>query len=224
MVFFTDPKVASPPNSWFLYNRGLELITNTTPTPNAAENLTIEISEDVSLGPAFGLLSQLWLFEVDKAMVHRLRDQPVKEAFESLGGSLPPDDHGSTLERLAIDFCQLLIGPKGQVSPVQSIWQDARFQSQSSVSMHQYFELLPGYDPPNMIVDHLGVQLDFVSKLLAKRGAVEAAQEILGQFVHQHLTWTDPFLDSIRAQAQTDFYRGLANITRNLISIVNSND
>ncbi len=127
-------------------------------------------------------LSRMWLREIDPSIWSELQQPPVAAAFAELGGAVPADCEPSTLEILAVDYCQLLIGPKNQISPIQSVWIEGQFQGNPTASMQRYVELVPDYCPPAEILDHLGVQLDFIGSLI---GAVDAEQvhpAILRQF------------------------------------------
>ena len=188
------------------------------------ETSTIKPSAHEFLSPAFNLLAQLWLREVDQAMAARLREPGVRELYQSLGGCLPPDDQDATLELLAIDYCQLLVGPQNHVSPIQSVWQDDQLKGESASSMRQFIDLLPDYEPPAAIVDHFGAQLDFVSKLVDHSDQSKTVREILSRFYQLHLNWVDPFFAAIHSRAKTDFYQGLASITQTLIKVTNPND
>jgi TorA maturation chaperone TorD len=126
-----------------------------------------------------------------------------------------------TIDRLAADYCQLLIGPKKHLPPVQSVWADHTFQSKAASSMGRYFELYADYLPPGTIHDHLGCQLDFVAFLLdeASRGEdhSQSAMQVLKQFQQEHLQWAQQLIDRVAQKADTDFYRGLAVVTDKLI-------
>ena len=121
------------------------------------------------------------------------------------------------LERLQIDYCQLLIGPKGHLSPVESVWASDQFQSKSVDAMQSFFDLLSDYQPPDGFHDHIGVQLDFAGHLLqaADRAAQDSdrADDLVNIFVRKRLAWTTPLLQKVKQQAQTTFYRQLAEAT-----------
>ena len=140
-------------------------------------------------------LGQLWLREVDAATLHKLNQPGVRTAFEELGGAVPAEIDGATVERLAIDYCQLLIGPKDQLSPVQSIWEEQQFQGAAAASMNRYFQLVDGYQPPIGIVDHLGVQLNFAAQLILATETEPRAQALVMQYGNDHLKWCRSFLE-----------------------------
>ena len=165
----------------------------------------------------YQFLGQLWLHEVDAATLHTLNQPGVRAAFEELGGSVPAELDGATVERLAIDYCQLLIGPQEQLSPVQSIWEEDQFQGDAAASMNRYFQLIDGYQPPIGIVDHLGVQLNFAAQLVLATETEPSAQTLVMQYADDHLKWCDPFLEQVTKKAETDFYRSLARVTKQVL-------
>jgi len=173
-------------------------------------------SESQLLASAFALVSRCWLKEADMDLVKRLNDPATKTEFENLGGFVPAANV-ETVENLALDYCQLLVGPKNHVLPIQSVWESDRLESESSSSMRMFFAILKGYEPPISIVDHLGVQLDFASRLLAMDS--EVSQEIFAKFHYQHLNWALPLLTVVHQKTQSDFFLGLGTVTKNLLQL-----
>ena len=89
-----------------------------------------------------------------------------KKPYSQLGGCVPEFVDAAVIEQLKVDYCELLVGPKGHISPVQSVWADNQFQSKTAASMNRFFELIPEYKPESNLSDHIGVQLDFLSAIL----------------------------------------------------------
>lgn len=171
-------------------------------------------------------MADFWLHELTAKRVKALSPVELGIALRSLPLELPKvaDNHlEADLERLQIDYCQMLIGPKNHISPVESVWIAEQFQSKSVDNMRTFFELLPGYSPPGKFYDHIGVQLDFAGHLLqaAARTPDDAGQvdDLVKVFVQQRLSWTGPFLQNVKHQSQTAFYRQLADATENWLSL-----
>ena len=77
--------------------------------------------------------------------------------------------------------------------------------------MSRYFEAILTFDSP--IVDHVGVQLAFISELFLQASAsdnLEAHEEIASQFFVDHVARTTPFFDKVEGQATISFCKGLA--------------
>ena len=179
----------------------------------ALDNLVAEQLAHVGI-----LLGQCWLNEMTAQALAALNEPDVANCLSAIGWQVP-EPSPETVESLAIDYCQLLIGPRGQLSPVESVWASQQFQGASASSMKSFFELLPGYQSPSSLSDHIGVQLDFASHLLL---AGEGDAEPVQLFVKQRLDWAEQLLMGVHGKAETDFYRGLAVATKHWISSVQS--
>ena len=177
------------------------------------DNLNVERLAHVGI-----LLGQCWLNEMTAQSLASLNEPDVASCLDAIGWQVP-EPTPEVVESLAIDYCQLLIGPRGQLSPVESVWASQQFQGSSASSMKSFFELLPGYQSPSSLSDHIGVQLDFAGHLLM---AVEADVEPVQLFAAQRLAWAEPLLMGVHGKAETEFYRGLAVATKHWISCVQS--
>lgn len=223
-----------------------------------------------ALGSVAKLLGELWLREVTLQRLQQLHaDRSIGDSLKSLGMELPSvnaDAVDAKIEELAIDYCQLLIGPKGHLSPVQSVWVAEQFQSSCVDAMKSFFELLPGYQPPGSFHDHIGVQLDFAGSVLiaadrlsdsggdvttaanppiqnsalqpsntqpsntqptntkptdtqSREDQQTQADQIVMVFFNQQVTWTGPLTQQVKSQAQTEFYRQLAEVTEKFLAL-----
>ena len=188
---------------------------------------TLERSE---LGAVAILLGEFWLRELTAKRTKQLSQSDIADALTSLPLYLPGsrgENQEEDLERLQIDYCQLLIGPKGHVSPVESVWVADQFQSKAVDAMKSFFDLLSGYQPPDGFHDHIGVQLDFAGHLLQAADQVgenfDQTNELVNIFVQKRLVWTTPFLKEAKQRAETNFYRQLAVATQQWLSFFNSN-
>lgn len=162
------------------------------------------------------LIGRLWLREIKVETLAAMSLEAFRVPYQELGGFVPEETHEDMVEDLAIEYCALLIGPKGQISPVQSVWETNQFQSATAASMSRYFELIPGYVADSNLSDHIGVQLDYLSALL-RQSETATAEEIIQHFSESHLAWTDRFLERVVSSTSSEFYAGLARVTRKLI-------
>ena len=180
-------------------------------------NTNIEPNDCLQLAAVYELLSCLWLEELNAERLKALGSSELRQAIESLGGSVPAEANAEMVETLAIDYCQLFIGPKDQLAPIQSVYKSGQFQSPTAASCNRFYEMVSGYELKSTFPDHLGVQLGFMSFVLnqaAHSESREAYLEIGTQFNDKHLGWTADYLNAVEEKATTDFYRGLAIITR----------
>lgn len=177
-----------------------------------------EVSEMVG---TYRLLARLWLREVDEQLIAGMQSPPLKDAFTAAGGILPADITPSTLDELAVDYCQLFLGPANHLPPVQSVWQRGQFQSELAESM-QHYVTATGYElTDGLMFDHLGVQLDLMSHLLYLSAALNRPAEeifdVLKTYFVKHLTWADSLFEIAINRASTDFYRSTIRMTRDFL-------
>ena len=174
------------------------------------------------LAGVYELLGRLWLEELDLGLLQALATEEMKMAIENLGGNVPDEIDDETVENLAVDYCQLLIGPKNHVSPLQSVWEKQLLQSEAASSMQKFVSYLPGFQPQGSMLDHIGVQLQFMGELFERAAAAkdhELVEKFAEDFFQKHLKWTAPFLAAVAEKAETDFYAGLANLTANFLNL-----
>lgn len=172
----------------------------------------------------YRLLARLWQREVNTDLLRVLRTPALSEAFVAVGGVLPDDD-SATIEQLAIDYCQLFVGPTNHLPPFQSVWEIGQLDGTRTVSMQQFCEIV-GYDtnqlPSGMLLDHLGVQLDVMAHILqlvseCEHDHLEDLLELGRCYFFEHLLWTTDLLAAAEAQAATEFYRSLAMLTHQFL-------
>lgn len=172
----------------------------------------------------YRLLGLLWRQEVSKALLAELGSNEMREAFESVGGSVP-DSNESAVSELAIDYCQLFVGPKQHLPPYQSVWQSGQLCGDATASMMQFMELCH-YDASHLadgqFVDHLGVQLDVMAHLIEQATECPAEQkesvlELVATYAANHLRWAKTLLEQATAKANTGFYRSLAEMTQSFL-------
>jgi TorA maturation chaperone TorD len=180
------------------------------------------LQSSVQLAGIAQLLGQLWLREVTLEILGAMASEEFREPYQQSGGFVPDLVDPSVVDALAVQYCELLVGPKGHISPVQSVWADNRFQSETAASMNRFFDLIPGYLPASNLSDHIGVQLDYLSVLLSQPNE-SSANEIVTHFKTTHLQWANAFLDKVLQRTDSsgwEFYRGLAVVTGNLIQTI----
>jgi TorA maturation chaperone TorD len=200
----------------------------------ASQTSAIRPEELTARSGVYRLLARLWLREVDEALWSALRQPPLSEFFTQAGG-LPPE---AEVDELAIDFCQLFLGPTGHLPPYQSVWERGQFQSPATSSMHAFADLI-GYEfgsqPHAAMPDHLGVQLDVMASILevvadafaaedatdcdraAAGNRIDTATEVATTFFQRHLAWPEPLFLAAEPRATTGFYRSVIALTREFL-------
>ena len=176
------------------------------------------------LANASELLASLWLREVDESLVTQLAHPPLRQAFADAGGIAPAGDE---LEDLAVEYCRLFVGPRDHLPPYQSVWQHGELQSKTAVSVEQ-FSRASGFhahdDKPTMM-DHLGMELAVMAQILRCRAneteddLKQETEAMIAEFHQRHLRWCKPLTDAVEQRASTEFYRRLAKMTAEFVSI-----
>lgn len=170
----------------------------------------------------YRLLSRLWLNEIDQAFAAELNSDPLRSAFLNAGGDLPPTD-AAGVETLAHDYCQLFIGPRDHLPPVQSVWREGTFQGSPADSMQDYLDILK-QDPADSIVDHLGIELQTMSVILDSLATEEnqdnrqTLNRMATVFFREHLAWCRQLVEQVEAKANTDFYKSVARLTADFLA------
>ena len=173
---------------------------------------------------ALAFVSQLWLFEVDADLVSVMQQPAIAETLAAIGGVAPIADSPDALEELAVDYCQLFIGPGNGISPIQSIHSEQRYHGDAFAACVRFYDLVPDFDHGDAMADHLGVQLHFAAVLIEMQTAVkddaiqlDELRQVLQQFNRSHLGWAVPLTRRLIEGAQTPFYRSLGTLTGRLI-------
>ncbi len=138
-----------------------------------------------------------------------------------------------TIEDVRVDYTRLFIGPGKVLTPP---WESVFFSEerltfqQETLQVREWYrrfglQLERLYQEPD---DHIGLELEFVAHL-AKLGLVALEQndqtkfdELLDaqkNFIVEHPgRWAFEWCAQVEAQAQTDFYRGIALLTRGVLA------
>ena len=183
------------------------------------------MEETTAIANVYALLAKLWSREPDEFMLQVIRQTP------SLSDCLPVHEDAD-LETLAVDYCQLFVGPADHLPPVQSVWETGQFRSDARQSVLKYCECLEGsvsgeelfgeFDLVPLESDHLATQLAVMARIVAAQAATDSEQrareELAQAFIRDHLSWTEPLLNRAQAKAQTSFYKALILATREFLS------
>ena len=148
------------------------------------------------------------LFESMAAAAARL-DPGLAERAHSLGKAFAAD----TLEVLLVDYTRLFVGPSDvYAKPYGSVW----LAEEGADVRSMYAEA--GFDVDESLherPDHIAVELEFLYRLVHQ----QAAADLHGRFVDRHLAkWVARFSAAVQAGAETAFYRGLAQLTEEVVN------
>lgn len=139
------------------------------------------------------------------------------------------------LESLQVDYARLFLSPAGATAaPYESVWiggkDPVRAQEAIAAVAACYaeagFEVDEGFrDLP----DHIAAQLEFLYALIFHQARDAAAGHSATRggmpvsprgFIERHLgQWVGPFSSAVRTEAETAFYRELADLTERFIEL-----
>ncbi len=139
---------------------------------------------------------------------------------------------GRTLQTLLVDYARLFVGPAQPLArPDGSGWlsgEAAALQDSAMAVLDLYnqagFEL---DEEIRDVPDHVALELEFLYLLIFKQNEARRAgleevlaswKELQGLFMADHLgAWIGPFAAAVKAQAQTAFYRDLADLAERFV-------
>ena len=157
-------------------------------------------------------------------------DPDFAEPVDALGRAFA----ATPLQDLQVDYTALFLNPTGAAAmPYESFWvagkdpmgtQEAteavrRFYAEAGFEIDEEFRDLP---------DHIAAELELLFALIFREARARAmgdptdelaATELRLRFLRSHLgRWVTPFTETLQAEADTDFYRTLAGVTRLFVS------
>ena len=162
-------------------------------------------NEAVARAGLYELYARLLLNEVDLEMLSLFHRPEWGSCFRELGINIPPGN-AMSVETLAVDYCNIFIGPKDFCPPYQSVWEDGHLQSEVVASMNDYLEVVSPVTTQN-IKDHAGLQLEMMSQILRYESRPDTAPSTLSvAFFHDHIGWTERMFSLGIELAKTEFY------------------
>ena len=193
----------------------------------------------------YGFLATVFRAEPSAAFLARLAGDEFAGAFASLEGSLPDQlnapDRDRLAEDLAVEYTRLFIGPGPHISPHESVnietghALEASFWGTQTVTVKKFIEAtgLQYADAFTDMPDHISVEFEFMQTLAAKEeeawanGDAEYATNLLAierRFFDEHLDrWVPRFCDRVIAEASLDFYRAMAELTKQILAFERQN-
>jgi TorA maturation chaperone TorD len=136
---------------------------------------------------------------VDPALAERARH--LGEAFAE-----------QSLDSLRVDYTRLFVGPSDiYTRPYAAVWTEQETDVASIYSKAGFAVGEDSHERP----DHIAVELEFLYRLV-----YHAADDTRRRFVGQHLAkWIAPFSAVLQTDAQTAFYRELAQLTERVVAL-----
>ena len=159
----------------------------------------------------------------DNTLIQKVVDfAQTNTFFAELCNCIPSNPE---LESFKIDFTRLFVGPfKVLAPPYGSVYlEDSRMMGESTIDVRNWYEK-DGLDVAiNDAPDHIAMELEFMYYLVAKQTQatnegklqdIQLYQQKQKMFLCSHLArWLPPFAKNVQGNAQTKFYKKLAQLT-----------
>ena len=182
------------------------------------------------------LLSSMYLCKPTKGAIENWKillaeDLPgfMSGLKESMDGIDPDSDE--QLSDLLWEYTRLFIGPyKVPCPPWESVYTSGkRLMMQEAHDEVQgfYFEAGLQIDNPNIMADHIGAELNFLTILLQKMEQEPVKRvyytELEKRFLDEHLMrWIPQFTLDMEEAADSKFYKALAQVTKDFIGALSN--
>jgi TorA maturation chaperone TorD len=193
-----------------------------TQTAQRTRNGTGGAPQTGAVATALRLFASIFQREPDGTLIREL-DERRDELLSALGtdplAGLDLADLEAAEEALAVDYCQLFIGPNTHLPPVESMARgEGRFWGRSTQAVvAAYKELGIGIpDETRQFPDHVAMELDCLALLEEQDRHEQAAA-----FARKHLLrWLPALVAHVESNARTAFYpvwaAGLATMLQDL--------
>ena len=149
------------------------------------------------------------------------------ELYLEIGKTIPGI---SDVESLKIDYSKLFVGPYGLLAPPYG---SMYLEDTRMVMGNSTMDVRNKYEEEGLAIslkeapDHIAIELEFIYFLIFKEieairnsDSGNAARYLEKQqvFLETHLgIWVSEFADNVEANAQTEFYRNLARLTKSFV-------
>ncbi len=189
----------------------------------------------------YGVLSSVFSQEPDKSFIkHLLEDKALRRLLA--GGGMWDEKFWARSPQeiskdLAVEYTRLFIGPKGHIPPFESIYNFREGESRQiwgtvTVEIKKIIEAsgLSFKNDYEGIPDHIGIELEYMQKLVKKEAELWEKNENNSQllktiqqekkFIEEHLdNWIPEFCQKVKQAAKLDFYKNFAEVTRDFINL-----
>ena len=162
-----------------------------------------------NISTALRLFASIFQREVDDRLLSELRTCRQK-LLASLGNDplagLDLGDSQATLQALAVEYCQLFIGPGGHLPPVESVvLGEGGFWGATTEQVVDFYHSVEISLPRDgrMLPDHLSMELDCLAVLEETNRGDKA-----GVFAREHiLRWLPSLIQHVTERGTIAFYR-----------------
>ncbi len=184
--------------------------------PTVSEIDTLEIANRAAV---YQFLSRTLASEIDLGFLTLMQQIDFSRALSDLS-IVAPAATTQSVELLAIDYCNIFIGPTDQVPPFQSVWADQQLHGDCVASMKEYLEITSLTPADSMMKDHIGLQLQVLAKILMACSESEQPKDyesLATAFFIEHVRWATPMLRAAAGRAESDFYQSVCTTAAKFI-------
>lgn len=187
----------------------------------------------------YGFLAAIYRQEVSPDLLRQIKDPCFLGVFNNLGVNLNngffKKPEKELLEDLALDYTRLFLGPGKHISPHESVHhkiegtQWGQLWGESTAKVKKIIESsgLEYKSEYTGLPDHISVELEFMQQVVLReqqawqdddRETALLCLENEKNFVDQHLfRWIPRFCEKVIKEADSPFYREMAELTRSFI-------
>ena len=205
-------------------------------TTSAMENIK-KLAEHRS--SIYGFLAAIYRQELTSELLQQMKAHRFQEVLSNLGVKLNngffQNSEKELLEKLAIEYTRLFVGPGKHISPHESVHhkkeggQSGQLWGELTAEVKRIIESsgLEYKSEFTGMPDHISVELEFMQQVVQREaqaweaGDDETARLCLKNeknFVDDHLLgWIPDFCEKVIETAEVPFYREMARLTRNFI-------
>jgi TorA maturation chaperone TorD len=186
----------------------------------------------------YGLLAAVYREEVSEGFLRVLKGSEVYEALSQCGVSMGAEflavSEVETVERLAVEYARLFLGPGSHISPHGSVhcvndkgrgllWGEQTAQVKAFIESCGF-----EYGPDQALIpDHISIELEFMGHM-SEREALSweamkdeeagACREIQKRFMEEHLLrWVPLLCEKVIRSSNLLFYAEMAALTKNFL-------
>jgi TorA maturation chaperone TorD len=163
---------------------------------------------DIERAELYRLFANLFMIEPSADMIAQMKDIFQMESEDSL-------------QDISADFAHIFLGPDKHLPPYESLYnyplgEKPGLWRKAAEDVQAFYRAsgLMMSDELNLIPDHLSAELFFMSYLI-ENGLIEQQK----RFLEEHpMKWIPEYCDEMHKQANTDFYKEVANLLKEFIS------
>lgn len=200
----------------------------------APPNLSMMTAEMVTPSEVLELLSSIYLCKPSRESIENWQTALAADSsifLDDLKRVINGLDRASEeqLEELLWEYTRLFIGPYRLPSPPwESVYTSPKrllMQEAAEQVLAIYREAGLAVNTPDVLPDHIGVELNFLAVLLQETHSETDQKDLYvdmtGKFLAEHLLrWVPEFTRDMENAAETPFYKAVAKTTRSIIEFI----